>query len=631
MFAVRVACVVVLALLAGCGSRTEPSSPEPATPATLDEFRAAAEQIVRETGVPGAGIALVRSQGIEWAGGVGLADRDRGVPITADTHFRAGSISKTFIAIALVQQYEDDALDLEASVTEVAPNIDIENRFGGSPVTILQLLQHTAGFDDMHFDEMYNVEDAPDIPLAQVLARNPASRRVRWRPGTRMSYSNPGYGVAGYVLEQVTGKPYETVIRERIFEPLGMRTSSFALTEDDVPLLARGYDSPSGPPVPFTQIYLRPAGNLHTSPRELGAFVQMLLNWGETTEQLVIDPEYLSNMERPRSSLSAKAGLIYGYGSGIASYSLAGFPVLGHGGGIDGFASVYGYSAARDAGWVVLVNATYAPSAVERLAELAVRYLKRDVEPPAKPVYTVPPGLLDAHAGYYHPEGFRNEVLSAMTWITAGATISPDGNALVMRPVFGATERYVPVSNTLFRRERDVTPSRVFTIDQIGRPVLLGDGYYGVRTARWRVEAVRGAVFLSLAIVASLPVALLVWLGRLAWRWRRGDSDIDGAPGFWLLKVTLCLIPVAALAFFGLAMAPQREWGVMNIWTRLTFVGSWAVPLLSLIAAALVVGAWRRGAGRWFGAYATAVTAAALCLSAYLAAWDLVGLRPWAY
>ena len=78
-------------------------------------------------------------------------------------------------------------------------------------------------------------------------------------------YSNPGYGVAGYVLEQVTGRPYDSVIRERIFDPLGMRTSSFTLTEDDLPLLASGYDSPTGPPVPFTQIYLRPAGNLHTS------------------------------------------------------------------------------------------------------------------------------------------------------------------------------------------------------------------------------------------------------------------------------------------------------------------------------------------------------------------------------
>ena len=409
-----------------------------------------------------------------------------------------------------------------------------------------------------------------------------------------------------------------------------MRTSSFSLTEEDVPLLAKGYDSPTGAPVPFTQIYLRPAGNLHTSPRELGAFVQMLLNWGETSEQLVIDPEYLSNMERPRSSLSAKAGLIYGYGSGIASFARGlprARPRRRH------RRIRVRPTATRPRGMRVggAGQRHYAPTAVERLSELAVRYLKRDVEPPAKPDYTVPPGLLEAHAGYYHPEGSRNEVLSAMTWISAGATMSPDGNALVMRPVFGAAERYIPVSNTLFRRERDVTPSRVFTIDEGGRAVLLGDGYYGVRTPRWRVEAVRGAMFLSLAIVASMPIALLVWLGRLAWRWRRGDDGTRDASGFWLLKVTLCLIPVAALAFFGIAMAPQREWGAMNTWTRLTFVGSWAVPLLSLVAVALVAVAWRRGAGRWFAAYATAVTGAALCLSAYLAAWGLVGLRPWAY
>ena len=630
MFALRVAGVVAALVLTACSPRPQPSSPPPNSPDTLDEFRAMAAEILRETGVPGAGIALVRPGGIEWAGGIGLADRDRALPVTGDTHFRVGSISKTFVAIALVQQYEDDALDIEAPVSEVAPKVAIENRFSGTPVTVLQVLQHTAGFDDMHFNEMYNLDDAPDISLADVLARNPASRRVRWRPGTRMSYSNPGYGVAGYVLEQVTGRPYDSVIRERIFDPLGMRTSSFTLAEADLPLLARGYDSPTGPPVPFTQIYLRPAGNLHTSARELGSFVQMLLNWGEIAEQLVIDPEYLSNMERPRSSLASKAGLIYGYGSGIASYSLAGFPVLGHGGGIDGFVSTYGYSAARDAGWVVLVNATYAPAAVDRLSELAVRYLKRDVEAPAKPEHVAAAGVLARHAGYYHPEGTRNELLGALTWMTGGASLVPDGNALVMRPVFGLSERYIPVSDTLFRRELDVTPSRVFTTDEDGRAVLLGDGYYGVQTARWRVEAVRGAVLLSLATLATVPLALVVWLVRL-FLLRRREPHERFAPGFWSIKLTLSLLPMAVLAVFGIAMVPMREWGVMNTWTRLTFVGSWAVPLLSVAALALVAGAWRRGAGRWFALYCTIATAAALCLSAYMAAWNLVGLRPWAY
>ena len=67
------------------------------------------------------------------------------------------------------------------------------------------VLEHTAGFDDMHFNEMYVLDSAPDLPLEAVLAREPASRRVRWRPGTRMAYSNPGYAVAGLVIEKLAG------------------------------------------------------------------------------------------------------------------------------------------------------------------------------------------------------------------------------------------------------------------------------------------------------------------------------------------------------------------------------------------------------------------------------------------
>jgi CubicO group peptidase (beta-lactamase class C family) len=626
-----VASMLVLALVAACDRPpARPSEPPPA-PTTLDEFKAAAAAVVKDTGVPGAGIALVRPGGIEWAGGFGVADREHQVPVTAETHFRAGSISKTFVAIALVQQYLDDKLDIDAPISELAPDVAIDNDFA-SPVTLIELLQHTAGFDDMHFNEMYNLHDPPDLPLARVLARNPASRRVRWRPGTRMSYSNPGYAVAAYVLERVTGRAYEDVIRDRIFAPLGMTTSSFRLDESDLPRLARGYDSRSGPPVPFTPIYLRPAGNLHTSPQELGTFVQLLLNWGETETELVIDPEYLSNMERPRTSLSARAGLIYGYGSGIASSSLAGFPVLGHGGGIDGFLSSYGYSAARDAGWVVLVNATYAPAAVNRLSELALRYLKKDVDPPKKPEFPANPGFLRGYAGYYHPQGTRNEILAGLEWLLGGSTLTADGNALVVQPVFGRRQRLIPTSDTLFRRDEDVTPSRVFTTDEDGRRLLLGDGYYGVRTSRWRVEIVRGPVVASLLFITTIPIAVFVWLVGPAIAARFG-RPAPRAPGssFVALKVSLALIPVACLCFAAIGLAPAREWGDPNAWTRLTFLSSGAVPLLSAVAMGLVAGAAVRGVRRWFLAYAAVVTLSGLCVSAYMAASGWIGLRLWAY
>lgn len=618
----RVAPFAILLAALACGAR-EPREEESLVPQSLDAFRTEAARIVQEAGVPGAGIALVRTGGIEWAGGVGFADRDSRTPVTADTHFRVGSISKTFVAIALVQQYEDGNLEMDAAVADLAPDVAIENRFSSSPVTVLHLLQHTAGFDDMHFNEMYNVTDPPDLPLADVLARNPASRRVRWRPGTRMSYSNPGYAVAAYVLEQVTGRSYEDVIRERIFEPLDMHTSSFALGEANLPLLAKGYDHADGPPVPFSQIYLRPAGNLHSSPAELGRFVQMLLNWGETEETLVIDPEYLSNMERPRTSLSARNGLIYGYGSGIASRSLAGYPVLGHDGGIEGFVSSYGYSSARDAGWVVLLNATYAPGIVERLSSLALRYLKRDVEPPAKPEIRVEPGILATHEGYYHPRGSRNTLQEPVSWMTGGTTIRAERNTLIATPAWGRAVTLVPVSNAIFRRANDVTPSRIFTIDEDGHDVLLGDGYYGVRTPRWRVEIARIPVLLALLSIATVPVAWLVWLIRVRAARPRG---------FWGLKIVLALLPLSLLAMASLMIwAPARDWGLMNTWTRLVFLGSWSVPIASLIATALWARAWRDEAGPWLRGYTGLVTASGLVLTAFLVAWGWVGIRPWSY
>ena len=190
-------------------------TPQDPHPKTVDEFKAAVQAVLDDTGVPGAGIALVRLEGLEWAGGVGYADRDARTPVSADTHFRAGSISKTFVAIALVQLYEDGEIDLDTPVAELASDVEIDNAWMISdPVRLIHLLQHTAGLDDMHFNEIYNQSHPPDLPLAEVLKLNPSSRVVRWPPGTRMSYSNPGYGIAGHILERLTGQKYEDRIAE---------------------------------------------------------------------------------------------------------------------------------------------------------------------------------------------------------------------------------------------------------------------------------------------------------------------------------------------------------------------------------------------------------------------------------
>lgn len=615
--------VLIATLLASAVIAAQPAN-DP-HPSTIEEFRLAVQSVLSETGVPGAGIALVRTSGVEWAGGVGVADRDTNAPVTADTHFRAGSISKTFIASALVQMYLDGDIDLDTPVAELASEIEIDNAWEiTDPVRVIHLLQHTAGFDDMRFNEVYDTTGAPEMPLEQVLRLNPRSRVVRWRPGTRMSYSNPGYAVAAHIIEKITGEKYEDRIAARIFAPSGMPTSSFRLTKADEALLAKGYRDRSGPPVPFTPIYLRPAGNLHTSALELGNWVRVLLNWGETETDLVIDPEYLSNMEHPRTTLASQAGLRNGYGSGIASSFVEGFPMLGHGGGIDGFISTYAYSTSRDVGYVVLLNSTHSQDALRRISQLAVRYLKSDVEAPPRPTADVADATLRSYEGYYHDANPRNQAAAFVEWLLTGRSIRVDGNRLISTPTFGAPVPLIPVSDTLFRLETDPEATRVF-IPGDGGMILAGPSTYAERTPRWRVESVRWAVLLSAAIVVTPLIALIPW--TISGFSRRGAKREGG-----FLKAMLLLCAIAfLLPVVGVMNVVDRELGTRNIWTLAMFAGTLLLPAAAILSFLFMVDAWRAGAGRWLRAYALVVSVAALIVSGYLSAWGMLAFRPWSF
>jgi CubicO group peptidase (beta-lactamase class C family) len=627
----RYVLALVLAIAAPTAvlSQAEPADPQPKT---IDEFRTAVQKVLEETGVPGAGIALVRTSGVEWAGGVGFADRDARTPVAADTRFRAGSISKTFIASALVQMYEDSEIDLNTPVAELAPDVRIDNAWMiDEPVRLIHLLEHTAGFDDMHFNELYNVEHPPEMPLAEVLKINPASRVVRWRPGTRMSYSNPGYAVAGYVIERVTGQKYEDRIATEIFKPSGMINSSFYLTPEDYQFLAKGYDDRSGPPVGYSAIYLRPAGNLQTTAADLGKFVHVLLNWGETADDLVIDPEYLSNMEHPRTTLASRAGLRSGYGTGLAGSFVNGFPMIGHNGGIAGFLSAFAYSTARDVGYVVLLNSTHSPAAMRRISNLAVGYLKAGVEPPAKPEEKIAEPVLRTYEGYYHPANPRNQAFAFFTWLLGGQRVTVNGNRLNMTPVFGSPSTLVPVSDTLFRLEQDPEPTRVFTTDENGTMVLTGGAMYAERLSRWRVESVRWVVLASAALMLTPLIMLVPWsiqgLSRRSAKREGGSAKRYGWLKFWLVCGAVGLL----LPALGVMNIGDMQLGTKNVWTGAMFAGSVLVPAAAIMSFLAMFEAMMSGAGRWLRGYALVVSIAALIVSGYLSAWGMIAFRPWAY
>jgi len=151
----------------------QPEEEERPAPATLEELQARIAEVLEETETPGVGLALVGRDEVLFTGGIGVADRETGEPVTADTVFRIGSIGKSFVALAALILVEEGLLDLDTPVRELAPEIEFDNPWRDTdPVRVVHLLEHTTGWDDLALrDYAHNVE--PPITLREALDYNP--------------------------------------------------------------------------------------------------------------------------------------------------------------------------------------------------------------------------------------------------------------------------------------------------------------------------------------------------------------------------------------------------------------------------------------------------------------------------
>ncbi|HXR07449.1 MAG TPA: serine hydrolase domain-containing protein, partial [Candidatus Acidoferrum sp.] len=156
-------------------------------PKSIPELQQAIETVLRENRTPGAGIAIVSRDKAEWVAGIGKADVAANQPVTAETLFRIGSVSKAFVALAALQLQEEGKLKLTDTVRQWTPEVAFGNRWEATdPVRLVHLMEHTSGFDDIRPRE-YALNDPTPIALKDALAFGASSRVCRWRPGTRMA------------------------------------------------------------------------------------------------------------------------------------------------------------------------------------------------------------------------------------------------------------------------------------------------------------------------------------------------------------------------------------------------------------------------------------------------------------
>jgi CubicO group peptidase (beta-lactamase class C family) len=597
-------------------------------PKTLPELQKAMKDVLDREHVPGAGVALVANGGVLWCGGIGEADIAAKRAVSCDTEFRVGSISKTFVALALLKLQEDGKINLYARLQDVAPEIPFRNHWEAThPVRIVNLLEHTAGFDDMEPSEVYNVHDRYDFPLLDVFKRFRKPQTVRWPPGTRMSYSNPGNAIAGYLIEKTTGKPFDQYIRETFLRPMGMEHADYPFTDANKALLATGYEGNPPKPSGYPFIYLRPAGDLKASPGELAKLVQFLLRRGKAGDSQLVNTESILRMEAPETTLAAKNGLRLGYG--LCNYSSVegGVVTHGHDGGIDGFISSYRYMPEQNWGYVILLNSDNSQQALESLNHLAIDFFSKDFPKPQQAVIALPAKSLKMLKGYYAPRAPRSQLFAFVDDLTGGTRIRVINGKLTRSGLFGRPEPLLPVGKNLFREEKEPEGTTVFFITETGNLAVAGNGLDGIGYSERSYVAFP---FLRIALLSlcffflltTLPYAL-VWLFMKLIGAMKEVRHLSVRVAPLLATLSLLIVPLCLMKLSG------AQIGSFNLWTFGIFLGTFFFPVFSIVGLVLVLRVPKEEIHRAVRIHSLLVSSACCVLTGFFWSWHLLALRLW--
>lgn len=390
--------------------------------------------------VPGVSVALVNGGRIEWARAFGVKDASTGEPVTPETLFQAGSISKPVAALAALRLVEQGKLSLDEDVNVKLISWKVpENEFTKEQkVTLRRLLTHSAGLT-VHGFPGY-AADAQVPTLVQVLngekpANSPAIR-VDTVPGTLWRYSGGGYTIMQQLLIDVTRKPFPELMRQLVLEPAGMKHSTY---EQPLPPArareaATAHDA-SGQPV---------KGQFHTYPEMAAAGL-----WTTPTDLALLAIELQKALAGRSNKLLSKAMAAQALSRQFETWGLGsqidvkeGLVRFSHSGSDKGFEAFWaGYGDGR--GLVVMTNAERGSQlALELVRSIAQEYGWADYRPSERELARVDPKTYESYVGDYE--------FKLNPQVTATLTVSTEGGKLFVQRNGSQKNEWLPASETEF-------------------------------------------------------------------------------------------------------------------------------------------------------------------------------------
>jgi CubicO group peptidase (beta-lactamase class C family) len=574
----------------------------------------------------GATVAVVKGGEILFAKGYGFADLEAGVAVDPEaTLFRIGSVSKLFVWISVMQLVEEGRLDLHADINEYLEAVEIPATWD-EPVTMAHLMTHTPGFEDRVVG-LFARKEEQLVPLEEILTRqNPA--RVR-PPGDQPSYSNHGTAMAALVVEAISGQPWTELVQQRILDPLGMASTTFAqpLPDNLASRMSKGYAHAGDhfEEKEFELVPLYPIGAASATATDMARLMIALLQNGRYGESRILAQETAEVM---RSALVEVDPAVNPSPHGFMDMSTRGIHIVGHGGDTFWFHTLLALFPEHDLGLFVSYNTDKGGGGG---GPLLATFLDQYFSPAARPL-GAPEDFADRAARY---EGeFRGNRFAHTTLAKLGAVagafevaVNEDGELQVF------DSRFVETAPRVFT-ELDGERTLVFIEGEDGPMSHFYNAQYPIVTFE-RVPASEGRslhlILLVLASVAFLGTILAWPTGWAVRRWFSVGEAPDGRiprPARLALWATASLLLGSTVGLLIILTDPTDiAFGDVSTTKKLL-----VLPLIALLPALAALLAtwrmWRRGLGTRTGRGLYTLTVL-LVLAFYwqLTVWNVLGFK----
>ncbi|MBB4632054.1 serine hydrolase domain-containing protein [Sphingosinicella soli] len=574
--------------------------------------------------IAGAVVVVVKDGAVLTQRGFGYSDVEKRTPVDPEkTLFRPGSVSKLFTWTAVMQLVQEGKLDLDTDVNTYL-DFKIPPR-EGKPITLRNIMTHTTGFEEAVRRLIADDVEKPE-PLGTVLKRWTPERI--FAPGTTPAYSNYATGLAGYIVERVSGVPFDDYIEQRIFAPLGMKYSTFRqpLPAELKPLMSQSYRTASGEAMPFEVVDAPPAGSLSTSGADIAKFMTAhLANGGP-----LLSPETAKTMHTTFLDMIPPLNRM---ALGFYEQNQNGYRIIGHSGGTQRFFTYLWLLIDENVGVYISLNSVGkdgAPSAIHNA--LITGFMDRYF--PGTPQ----DGTVDAKTAAAHARMMAGNYIASRrsdsTFLRTGAfagqmkvTVDADGGMLVpnlrtpggeprawkqiapfvwrevggkqrlaAKVVDGKVQRFSidagsaavvfePVpwhANTAWLNPAMLLAAVVLLLTALSWPAgAIARRVYGAPLAltgraRLRYHVVRGAAALALLVCAG-------WLFVFSAMMQQGLSAINGKYD----GLVVALQTGAMIGFFGLLGVAL--WNAWSVWTGGRGWGSRVWSVLLVLAAVIVL------------------------------------------